>query len=314
MAAVTQPEIGLWRSVLGAKHFLSLSTPSVTVVRRAIQDIYEFVEVEQKFDILVANFLELEEEMARRSLVQAYYADHSAKEMFEDKQAFNRRVINVLTAARLYVDQIMQHVKAFFPDDAVKEAELKSAIAAEYDSRLGYRVMEALRNYTQHRGLPLQGFTHGSRWVNPNSPDKELEYNVALNLVASELEADGKFKKATLAELKAIGGTIDLKPLARDYLEGLGTIHQAFRTMVKDKMEKDGLTLEKVRTEFIAGCTEDHPTVGLTLAERHENGTFTVIERYPKEALEYLEVLKGRTGNFINYSRRIVTTRPLNLI
>jgi len=311
MVAATTSEVGLWRRVIGAKHFLPLSAEDATLVRGAIEDIYELVQVEQKFDILVANFLELEEEMARRSLVQAYYADHSAREMFEDKQAFNRRVINVLTAARLYVDQIMHHVKVFFPGDAGKEAELKTAIAAQYDGRLGYRVMEALRNYTQHRGLPLQGFTHGSQWLNQNSPDKELEYNVALNLLVGELEADGKFKKATLAELKALGDSVDLKPLARDYLEGLGAVHETFRAMVKDRMDAGVLGLDKARADFLAGCKEDHPGLGLTLAERHSNGTFTVIAHYPKEALEYLDVLKARTRNFANYSRRIVTTRPL---
>jgi hypothetical protein len=129
--------------------------------------------------------------------------------------------------------------------------------------------------------------------------------------VVDELEVDGKFKKAVIKELKALGETVDLKPLVRDYMEGLGAVHDAFRGMVKDRMDIGAVDLEKARADFLAGCKEDHPGLALTLSERHPNGTFTVISHYPNEALEYLDVLKARTRNFANYSRRIVTTRPL---
>jgi len=300
--------IVLRRAVFGEKAFLPLSPEKAENLRRAIADIKEMFDVEQKFDIVLANFVELEQEVANRALHFAFYSEHNGRALLEDKQAFNRRTINFLTAAKLYIDQAKHHIKAFFADNPGAGEALDRAFTDEYDGHLGYRVMEALRNYSQHRGLPLQGLSHHARWLNMNTPERVMEFNVSLNLVTAELTADGKFKASVLKELHDRGKTIDIKLMIRQYVECLGRAHTRFRELVKARIDAARATLVQTAAEFTAICTESDPLIGLAVAQQHEDGTYTVLDYYPSQTLEYLDILQNRSRMLANLSRRRVST------
>jgi hypothetical protein len=102
---VTAEPIGLMRSVLGPSPFLEIDTATANALAAAMDDITGMIDVEQKFDILLENFIEFEQELFSRTLRQAYRLEPNSTDIFDDTLALNRRTINVLTAARLYADQ-----------------------------------------------------------------------------------------------------------------------------------------------------------------------------------------------------------------
>jgi hypothetical protein len=308
-------KLGLMRFVLGSPQVLEIEQPVADALVRGMQVIWEMVSVEQKFAILMGNFLELEQELASRVLIQAYTSGRQTQEFFDDKQSFNRRLINVLTATKLYTDQSHHHVKILFPGEPDRWQELKACFSRQYDDRLSFRTMEALRNYAQHRGLPIQGLTMGSRKVDYDTPNIRWEYNVATNIIISELESDTQFKRAVLDELRSLGGekgVIDIKMMVREYVECLATVHGEFRTMTDELVNRALALVAEWKGKYIAAVPEHGPdAVALGVGWQIENRYRERIVYLNNEQVDQLEALRARTLHMANLGQRFVTTEAM---
>ena len=101
---------------------------------------------------------------------------------------------------------------------------------SQYVKRLGFRFLEALRNHVQHRGFPIHQIYYS--YQNVGTPDNlKLLHTVVPNTKLSVLEEDKKFKKEILNEMKANqdNDAIDIRPLIREYVEGIGKVHGRIR-------------------------------------------------------------------------------------
>src|SRR5689334_16646405 len=154
---MTDPVTGLMIWAIGQHALLELAPEEVKGLREAVEDLREMVDIEQKFDLVISNFVEHERELAERVLIHTYRGIHSEHDLHDDKLAFARRILNLLSAGRLYIDQVKHHMTKLFPDNQETQAEVVEHFSDQYKSSLGYRVMEALRNYSQHRGMPVHG-------------------------------------------------------------------------------------------------------------------------------------------------------------
>ena len=93
--------------------------------------------------------------------------------------------------------------------------------------------MEALRNYSQHAGLPVQSVYQDSRWTSLEG-DRLMEFSIEPNSIKGELQADKKFKKWILGEF---GEKIDLKSAARFYVESISNIHSVVRSLISNSVD-----------------------------------------------------------------------------
>ena len=66
--------------------------------------------------------------------------------------------------------------------------------------------MEALRNHTQHRGLPVHQLSFPASWEPPLR--KNLVYRVVPSLKVAVLREDGHFKASIIRELDEVGPTV----------------------------------------------------------------------------------------------------------
>lgn len=117
--------------------------------------------VEERLDLVLGNYEELEQELLNASLSEALYDDpddpwNASMGMM---QRFARRLANLLTTTRAYCDQLPHAMNALYGHDSSQSAAVKAFFHGEYDTVLGYRVCEALRNYVQHRGSPIHEMT-----------------------------------------------------------------------------------------------------------------------------------------------------------
>lgn len=316
--SVTIPEedtrkLGLMRFVLGAPCILEIDQSVADALVRAMKIIVEMVSVEQKFAILIENFLEFEQELVTRVLRNAYLHQQTAQEFFDDKQTFNRRLINILTATKLYTDQTKHHVKVIFPDEPQRWDELKVEFSKQYDEQLSFRTMEVLRNYAQHRGLPIQGLTMGSRWLDTQKEQARLEHNVAINIIVDELENDPDFKKSVLKELKALGGikgVLDIKPFVREYVQSLASVHEAFRSMTDERVDNAVALVTEWKRKYQSECPDDDPHF-LAVGWQNANNTRERIIYLSQDAIDQLGTLRSRTRSTGNLAKRFATTAPL---
>ncbi len=200
-----------------------------TIKNRLINLMY----FEEKFNILIENFLEYEQELLKASLNKRGFSENLVEwsTSIEDLNSINRRFINILTATRLYLDQAAHDLKSIFIGAT---EEFQKLTNKAYDNVLGYRVLEALRNYVQHRGLPIHSMKYN---LTTKDQKSSIENSVSVYINLVKLQEDGKFKSSILEELKALKEQPKLKTkqevnidtFLRQYISELASIQNTMR-------------------------------------------------------------------------------------
>jgi hypothetical protein len=157
---------------------------------RASEILHAAFQIEENYDLLIGNYLELE--TASLAIVTHSMARNRLgyQDMFEVRSEINRRAVNFLSTARLFVDHLPQRVGGSGADSN----SARAALSTEYDDSFSYRFMEELRNYAQHSGLVVHmlGVTSHREVLDDERHRQEAELEVCTE--KRILEQDGKFK------------------------------------------------------------------------------------------------------------------------
>jgi hypothetical protein len=208
--------------------------------------------IEEKYEILIANYVDFEKQILNMTADYMVRGPVDHSHFFDIRLNLNIRLVNLLTAARLYVDQLSTHVQECIPNVPITKEQVKSLFSKEYDENQDYRFMEALRNYVQHRGLPVHWTKQGFRWTS-SKKDGLLEYSIDMASQLSDLAEDDKFKKKVLAELPE---NIDLKLATRCYVESISNVHESVRNMIADSVKSAREVIENAHRRYEAVYSE----------------------------------------------------------
>ncbi|MDP1786147.1 hypothetical protein [Nitrosomonas sp.] len=258
-------------AILDPHQELEIDKERFDFLKRARHTLIEALALEEKYEILISNYLELEQQIVRQAVVAQVRTQSDYSEFFEFRMIFNVALVNLLTAARLYVDQFPRHVRDCLADES-QLALAKSWLNQAYDSAFEYRFMEALRNHVQHNGVPLHWWSVGSKRT-----DKGLrEFSVSLCAEKKHLAEDTEFKKTVLAECDE---KVDLLFAARVYMQSLSEVHSKARDAISNSVAIARLAVqeEQDRYQSSSSGTEDR-LLGLE-AQAVENDR--IIERVP---------------------------------
>ena len=160
-------EFGLTRMVLDSSSFLTITQEEFEALSEAKTGHLSVLFIEEKFDLLAENYLEFEDAMLGSTNRHMVHKDQDYEWFQVERNLFNRRLVNLLSACRSYVDYAKHHVHVVLPGDQAASDKLEAAFSKHYDALLGYRVMEALRNFVQHRGFPIHAVSYSGKWVGP---------------------------------------------------------------------------------------------------------------------------------------------------
>lgn len=265
-------QFGLTREVLECKHFLHISEDEFTSASGARERTVKAAGIEEKLDMVLQNYIEYEHELLQIVLRNALFSLGDWSDFHDIIHDVNRRLANLLSTTRLYLDHLRHDAAPLFERAGRDATAIKAITSAEYDGRLGYRVMEALRNYVQHRGLPLHSLTLGGKWLDTDEGHLRKE-RVDLFLKVDCIAKDGKFKPGILEELRRGDSKLPLKPLVRDYITGLMRIQQRVREELRSVYEVDDTLLASL-VERYRSLTGDG-ILGLRAVAQHEDGTYT---------------------------------------
>ena len=203
--------------------------------------------------------------------------------------------------ARLYLDHTRHHLGKIESAVPGVKNSIEAAMSTQYGECLGYRFMEALRNYVQHRGYPIHGVAYGA-----SRTDYGTVYVVTPYIEWARLEEDGKFKATVLSELKSLGEKIDIRPFVREYMERLWNVHQMIRDRLQPVLnQSDSLmrdTIERYRNEppvydsiiGLAAVTRDGDIYG---------GAIPLFE----DLLDYRKSFEKKTRSLTNLAKRYVS-------
>jgi hypothetical protein len=188
--------------------------------------------MEEKYEILISNYLEFEKEILDHAVQSMIRNPTDYEDFFQVRMSFSRRVVNLLSATRLYVDQLHRHLAAIMSHNQNTEAVVRRLFSTEYENRPEYRFMEALRNYVQHRGLPVHLVQVNSH-AQDSGRERLLVFSVELVSERKYLKENGEFKRNVLEEIPE---KVDLKMAIRVYVEGISRVHVAARKLVEGSL------------------------------------------------------------------------------
>jgi len=238
---------------LGHDTGIELSESEYDSVVTAMHRVYLARDIEEKLDILLENFMEYERDLLSLALQYSLFPMLDDHRVAIERQLVNRRITNLLSSARMYADQMRHSISQLASGGSVPDAA--ALFSAEYDNHLEYRIAEALRNFSQHRALPVHFMGWPSSWDEMDTDNRRLRFSVVPELSLDELEIEGEFKATVLDELRRTGKKqFPLTPILRSYVESLARVHKQIREAIAGQVESDHevivRNLDRARAEF----------------------------------------------------------------
>jgi len=202
-------------------------------VKKAKRTCLFALEAEENFALLFDNFAELEVDLLRLAEHSLIWKDRPREhsESMQDRLLLDRRIVDLLTSCRLYLDQSEHGLSTLFGNPSDQLHAFKGSRRNLYDSHWGYRLMEALRNHVQHASLAAHAITHGGFLSSGEGPDY-VEYTVYPQTSARVLLENSEFKREILNDCPQDRDHIDLRVPIRESMSCFVSLHQRLRDMV----------------------------------------------------------------------------------
>lgn len=260
--------------------------------------------IEENYEILISNYQEFETTLLE-SAAFSMLRDHVGYgDFFDTRIALNRRLINLFTTTRLYLDHLKQHIAASASDPVDALARIDAVTSEQYDSHREYRFMDAFRNYAQHRGIPIHWISHGGSWTFDEDGEKELmQFSVEIVAEASVLRKDSVLKPRPLKELEE---RTDLTLYTRRYIECLSTIQDAVREITREPIREARALMEDAHKRYMEAGAES--VIGLSACAMEDEREVEI--EHVALLLDWDDVrvnLQRRNRKLVNLHRRHVT-------
>ncbi len=190
--------------------------------RHALKEAYS---LEEKYDIVISNFLDFETAVITHALNSSLRYIRTYDEFSEVITKFNTKLINFLAAASLFIEQL--------------PFELKDKIRVEYDNCFEYRFMQALRNHSVH--------SHLSVVLKPQKvkPCEHIgghsETAIQLIIKKSALKQNKKFKAQIINEMPE---EVNLIQFTRRYVESISQLNEDNRGLQSDLIKSSRELIE----------------------------------------------------------------------
>lgn len=289
---------------LGELPRIAITGASYSGAHDARQHLSSALYIEQKWDILLQNYIELEKDILSLALEHVTLDDSGYATMSAALSIASKRYVNLLTSARMYVDQVPRLAVSILgvADSAEPNESVKALLSKQYDDCFEYRFMEALRNYVQHFGSPVHSLTSGASWTREFNREWS-EASVQPYALRATLENDKSFKRSLLREMPE---KVNLVVAVRRYMECLGLVQKRIRELVAPQVKSARSKVEGLIGKYAE--THGKKPVGLAAHRVNSDGK---IEHFPL-LLEWDDVrigLASRNSTLANISKRTVTGR-----
>ena len=208
---------------------VEISTLEASQLRMHMDQLSAAAELEELYHLLISDYIEFEATCLTTAVEYSAGRFRTMANYDEMRRRFNSCLMHLLTLTRAYLDCAPKLMMRVTRSEEVRR-QIKELMSQEYDSRLGYRVMEALRNSAQHHGLPLHSFQSGLVWIPSGDKRKGRVHTYSMPTVQVDaLTRDSDFKKKILEELRSFGESFDIRPMVRQYIEGISKIQFVLR-------------------------------------------------------------------------------------
>jgi hypothetical protein len=273
-------------------------------VKRARDICLIAVVLEERFQLVLDNYTEWECELLNQAQAHLLGQTNSRHSAMQKRLTLDRRLMNLLSAFRLYLDQTDNTISEVFGNPSVELETIKKFKNGLYDSCFGYRFLEALRNHVQHCGLPIEIITFNSGFVG-RDPKNDVQFSVIPNTTLETLASDKEFKKAILDEVKSLGEKIDLRLPIREYVSCIVSLHdevrKVFSKVISDSKESYSKAVKKY------SMIDEHAVRHPRLECHTDSGKVEETVHLILDFLDRYELLHGQNSNVRNVTKSFVS-------
>jgi hypothetical protein len=296
---------GLTQPYLGNHYFLDLSEEEFRSAKKVKSNLLELLGFEEKLAFVLDNFVEYEQELLKLTLASRVYHIPDWSNTMDRRHLINRRIINLFTACRLYLDQTAHFLSTIYGKKSTNLQYYDSIRSEAYESTLGYRVCEALRNYVQHRGMPVYGLKRSESRIE-EATRSYVKNTIDPYLDPAKLQEDGGFKVSVLTELLQLGERVPLKPLIRAYISSLASIHNNLR----ETLNNDVVYWESNLNDFIDRYVSvtDKPSGSVYLVAQDSAQRFVEKTVLMRDFIERRQALVQKTLFLGNYESMVISS------
>jgi len=216
------------------KYAIPLNNADWKEIKSANEFILNILFIEQKYDLMISNYYEFEENLLQQAL------DHSIRsygshELLDSLLNTTRKVINLISSIVLFSEHVeKRHTKRFLFDQE-KDAEVFKEFRDFTKNSMDYRFIKGLRNHVAHRDLPMDSYSNSSSWDHiDNEEERKLGHFAVPTVKKDKLIADEKFSTTVVEAMKNEKGRIDLRIPIRNTLAGLSEINIGIRKNIAE--------------------------------------------------------------------------------
>ena len=285
-----------------------ISVEELEAISQAHRTINQLRDFDDKIGFVIENYLDLEKQMFDISHRYMFEQGLDVTSFQSDRFAINHKIINLLSSCRLYWDQ-MEHEISQLEQEGLLES-FRVSKSKEYDAKLGFRVLETLRNHVQHRGLPVEIVTYAEQavWIEEK---QYLERRISPTIKIQNLKEGSKIKSSVMTEIEDAGlETLPLLEYIRDYIESTFEVHCKFREQIESFVEGQKGFLESFieRMKSESGFLTSKHFISITTSGSEGE----ILDRFTicGSMLEFEEkYFKGNRGRLSNFKQSFVSNR-----
>lgn len=285
-------------------YFIDISCEHFKLLKLAKKNLFEALYIEDKLNLVLENYAEFEQELFNHAINNMLFSTDDWSSKVNEIHTVNRRIVNLLTTCRLYIDQIIHNIRSIYGANSEQERAIKEQKSQEYDSdRLGYCVMEAMRNYVQHRELPILTLSPNMRLIE-NSSGFFRKRTIKLSIDINTLQEDKKFKQSVLTRLQNLGGdVVEFIPLIRQYLVSIGRIHLKIRELLSSDLLKWEETIQSPISKYqeVTGYTSGLRVVSIDESKNTETISVFV------DVIKRRQMLENKNRHLTHYSFHFIS-------
>lgn len=259
----------LLESTFNPKEKITINHQSFEEIRKSRLIALDALAIEEKYYLLLKNYYDFEKNLHDHALADLLFQDYDWSDKVDDIHSINNSLVNLLSAGKMYIDHIPQHLNSIFEPSLAEAEEFNKKTNEQYDKSLGYRVLAALRNHTQHSDFPIHSLTYHTSWINFTGK-KLCRHSATANIHIDAITKNKKFKSSIRSELAAINEKIDIKPIVRQYMSSFSTLHNHVRMIIKPTSTAGDKNLTNAKDKFQAAFSRK--PIGLHAASIGENG------------------------------------------
>lgn len=221
------PEYYLRIAALGNFPTLPITKGDYEAIVRARQTLNAALNFEERFDLTLSNYIDLEKEILSLTLESMVNINYDYDRFYHIRSALNRRLTNFIISGTMYTKKIASDASKCCSNKEETLTAVEKLKSVQYDEHLDYRAMEALRNHISHAGLTVHTVRLPNQWdLDENKNAKELVFKVDMFAEKKILSENDGFKPSVLRELPEL---FDLKKASRTYISSISKIHEKTR-------------------------------------------------------------------------------------